>query len=941
MIKLSKGKYMKILITMTLCLLCAQIISADVKDILRIVNEELTEVFRLSKQMQHKNPEITLRLAELTLEKARLTKQVEFNEYIILSPEQKSEKLKQDFFKNSKELYKKATSICLATVKKFPKYQNSAEVQYIIGQNYSEQKDFKNARKYLEKSVSVSKKGSQVYVNSRLALAELEYNNKSYDKTYKLYQSAFSESIAREDKWWTKEASIMAWSAYKLEKNSVAIKIMDEVVEKSKSGKYIDVSVTAKRDLALFCAEAGNTERSLELIGNNSGALIKLAEHLRTKGKMKEATAILKNVETSADQDNYSLLSLLESYQGSEEFTQHLKVSEKLFDLDKNGKLTKDEREIFQGQIQWAGSALQRKNKPELVEKYFTMLGSYKSKPQGKLNLLIGESYAKNKNPIKAHEFYNKAFEKFLESKDVTLMQQSLDLIFLVLADKKYKSENKDADLQTAYQKAITYFPRADKTRKIYEKNFRIALDLKKPEDAEKIIHTFNSTWPKEKITTEAMIAEIVDYQIKVKNITEAQKWSKLITEDPNYKIGLRVTGQIRKKILAIQIDDRSNSKDPSKNIEALKAYVELYNVESATHLEKFEAALNISILLHKLSKAKHLAKWAEKALSNAKIENVESKITEFLNFSILLYDMQYFVEAESLSKSISIKLCNSKNKKREHFFSNTFNLTLINSRFDEAIETTKSALKCGISKKSVEELNKSFFNALVINQQWKALQKYLSDYETNSNILPDAIWYNELLLRKLSLNESEVIKKQLKLFNEAKRMKINLSIESLDTIATHQFTKVEELIAENNKITLAFPEKIFNTTIEKKFGNIQKIIESVLKLRPLGTPKSVLYGYRIIITSIIVLRDEISEFKPENVSDSFLSSFKKGMQDFVKQLDDQKLNYANEAMKIISKQKLLSEDALWLNQIAKNDFPIMYYYSKEPLLMDRQGSSN
>jgi tetratricopeptide (TPR) repeat protein len=931
---------MKKIITIVLCLFCAQIFCADAKNILEIVNEELTEVLRLSKQMQHKNPELTLRLAELTLEKARLTKQIEFNEYIALTPEQKSVKVKQDFFKNSKELYKKATSICIATAKKFPKYQNSAEVQYIIGQNFAEQKDFKNARKYLEKSVSVSKKNTQIFVNSRLALAEIEYNNKSYDKAYKLYQNAFNESNAREDRWWTKEASMMAWCAYKLNKNPTAIKIMEEVIEKSKSGKFIDVSNTAKRDLALFSAEAGDTERALELLGNNSGALIKLAEHLRTKGKMKEASAILKNIETSGEQDNYSLLSLLESYQGNEDFPSHLKVCEKIFELDKTGKLTKDEREIFQGQLQWAGSSLQRKNKPELVERYFSMLGSYKSKPQGKLNLLIGESYAKNKNPNKAHEYYNKAFENFLSNKDSASMQQSLDLIFLALADKKYKGESKDADLQSAYQKAITYFPRSEKTRKIYEKNFRIALDLKKPEDAEKIIHTFNSTWPKEKITTEAMIAEIVDYQIKNKNLPEAQKWSKLINENPDYKIGLRVTSQIRKKILAIQIDDRSNSKDPSKNIEALKAYVELYNVESATHLEKFEAALNISILLHKLSKAKHLSKWAGKALTHAKKEDVESRITEFLNFSILLYDMQYFAEAESLSKAISVKLCNSTNKKKDHFFSNTFNLGLINSHFDEAIETTKMALKCGIPKKSVNELTKSFLNGLVINQQWKPLQKYLPEFEKESNIIPDSIWYHELLLKKLSLNDSEVIKKQLEIFNDAKRMKIELSIDSLDTIASHQFTKVETLVNENNKITLSFPEKVFNTTIEKKFGNIQKIIESVLKLRPLGTPKSVLYGYRVIITSILSLKNEISDFKPENVSETFLASFKKGMQDLINQLEDQKIKYANEAMKTINKEKLLSEDALWLNQIAKNDFPIMYYYSKEPLLMDRQGSS-
>jgi len=265
--------------------------------------------------------------------------------------------------------------------------------------------------------------------------------------------------------------------------------------------------------------------------------------------------------------------------------------------------------------------------------------------------------------------------------------------------------------------------------------------------------------------------------------------------------------------------------------------------------------------------------------------------------------------------------------------------LSLINSHFDEAMATTQAAQKCGIPEKSINELKKSFFDSLVINQQWKTLDKFLPTYEKESYILVDAIWYYEILLKKLSLKENNIMKKQLELFNYGKQKKITLSVESLDTIANHQFSKVEEQVENNKKIHLAFPEKAFNSTLEKKFGNIQSIVDSVVKLRPLGTPKSVLYGYRLIIKSIIDFKQEIINFKPENVSESFLVSFSKGMNEFVKQLNDQKNNYANEATKLISKEKLLSEDALWLKQISKDEFPVLYYYSKEPLLMDRQGS--
>ena len=87
------------------------------------------------------------------LEKARLTKQVELNQYLTLDPLKRSEKTKQAYFVNSKALYKNATAICIATIKKFPKYNNSAEVQYIIAQNYIEQNNIKDAKNYLERAI--------------------------------------------------------------------------------------------------------------------------------------------------------------------------------------------------------------------------------------------------------------------------------------------------------------------------------------------------------------------------------------------------------------------------------------------------------------------------------------------------------------------------------------------------------------------------------------------------------------------------------------------------------------------------------------------------------------------------------------------------------------------------------------------------------------------
>ena len=99
---------------LALLILCSQSFGLSLdsrrEKIIEIINEELSEVERLAKQTRYRNPDHLLRMAELNLEKARLWREKENQEYLSLSNAKRRRAKKSRYFKKSSSFFKKATS---------------------------------------------------------------------------------------------------------------------------------------------------------------------------------------------------------------------------------------------------------------------------------------------------------------------------------------------------------------------------------------------------------------------------------------------------------------------------------------------------------------------------------------------------------------------------------------------------------------------------------------------------------------------------------------------------------------------------------------------------------------------------------------------------------------------------------------------------------------
>ena len=68
-------------------------------EIIRIVDEELSEVYRLAQQQDFRQPDTILRISELNLEKARHWKEAENEKYLALEPEKRRNADKKSYFR--------------------------------------------------------------------------------------------------------------------------------------------------------------------------------------------------------------------------------------------------------------------------------------------------------------------------------------------------------------------------------------------------------------------------------------------------------------------------------------------------------------------------------------------------------------------------------------------------------------------------------------------------------------------------------------------------------------------------------------------------------------------------------------------------------------------------------------------------------------------------
>lgn len=926
------------------------------KELISVIDQELKEVTRLNKQTRTSNPDLLLRMAELLLEKARLTKEIENTKFMSLSSEKRAKSNKKKYFKKSNSYFVQAQKTCKLILKKFPRFKNKSDVYYIMAYNAKEFQQESKAQKYFSKSIGNSKKKNFTNTRSQIALAEIYFNKGQYEKAIPLYRNAFSRKSHR-DKWYTKDSYNLAWSYYRVGQKTKAIKIMRKAYDLSKSSKYVDMTFSIERDLAYFYTDSGRVNEAVKFykeIGKNIAAnLLKVSTYLINRGKYSQAEKTLiqalryKVSEAEEIQVNIKLLSLYERFG---KYEKHLKVTKTLVKYNNQKKLNVEQAKILDYHLRRVGAIIQKQvsgkqyksrkkvqsSKARLAVGYFNLLMLHDPSLDYKYSFLGAETYYAAGMNNTAAKKYSESLKLSNKKGSKKYAKLSNEGMMAALAGKGITKKTKDSYLEVVYLNYLRENPRTKKSDKIYQRLFSIYFAKKDIPSCESTLISYKKNFPKNYSTQEAMLARIMDNYKKKGDVAGIKKWVTRI-DSGEFKVSKKYAKKVRMALLTMQFDgvEKANTKGEKKK--ALGLYVEIYKDSSSNKEAKKNAAYNIAILFHELGDNYRSFGWSKRALSHMNGKNVKRFQSSFLTIANDLYGSQMYLESGELYETVFNKTCKLRSSNKPVFLKNSILVQLTEHNHEQAVKIMKSSYRCNIPASMINELELEILKYYVENKMWDSAVNQLGKLNSSKAIYKDLIYPAGKIRRAFlaSGRTSKAKDMEKKILYYYKKSK-NVQLEALDIVASVKLGLLERRVQGLTSFELSFPDKKFNALLKRKFKELDGVTSQAIKLMKIGSGKGMMRSYSRLIYSYNHVINEIESFTPPGKSPEYITSFKRSMKQLVKPLSNKVVDFKKEATKQMNKNKIMSKENAWI--VYGDKFVPEFILNNSGVLMDRGG---
>lgn len=928
--------------------------------ILTLVDEEMTELLRLSKQQDHSNPSIQLRLAELYLEKARVIKEKENDRFLSMSANERNQTNKNSIFATSTKFFSRANDICLGMLKRFKNFKDKGDVYFILAYNAKEFNKTDKAKDFFSKALDSSNKNSKIYAKSSLALAEIYFNEKKYSKAAELYEDSLEK---KRDRWWTKDALNLAWCYSKLGKDDRAISLAKEVYEKSSSGNFIDMRSQVMRDIALFYAQAEKIDEGISFyksVGEDlSSRLVKLARLLLDEGRPTQAEKVLKEakrvVKGQAEivEANLILLNLFEKYG---KFEQHINVIQEMVELNQNDPLESQALEVVKFQTKKVGAIIQRqvvgntyagtpavrKAKAALAARYYDVLAKLEGKaPQENYFIKAETSYSVG-NYDEALESYSKSYEQAKSRGDKKHINLSLEGMLATLAQDSLSEKSKNLYLAPTYTRYLNNNPTSNNAPKIFQKLFKIHLDQKDAGKAEEVLEQFKRAYPQDEKIQEAMVANIMELHRDTKNTAEIVRWMKKI-QAKEYKVSPEYAKKLRSLALTMQFENAEKATTKGEKKSAMVEYFRIFKDPSSSKAAQKNAAYNIAVLFFELNNLEKTYEWGQASLKFMDAEDTKKFDASFLAMSSALFERRDFEKSAKLSEVVLEKICRTDSVRKKIFFKNAVIVYLADNKIDEAEKLIEKAQSCDIPASFIQESQADILKNYAENERWSSYTNTLAKLEDNPAIRPQLI-RPMFTLRKIYADHGDDAKARalearlLSYYTEAKKQKKEIPLEGLDVIASFGIISLEKEVKKLNNVTLAFPEDVFNKALKEKLQQLEVITTRATQVFDVGSGIGVVKAYQYLVESYQRTVKEIRDFSPEGKSPEYVASFKKSMEDLTRPILAKGEEYLKDAQEQIEKNAILSHDNYWFFASTRVPLRLEYRFIKNGVIMDRGG---
>jgi hypothetical protein len=899
------------------------------KQILSIVDEELHEVTRISKQENFSSPDTLLRISELYLEKARLWREAENENYLAIPPEQRRNLKKNDYFKTSAQFFDAANEHCHIIIKRFPKYKGIGEVYYILAFNYKELGNTTEAQKYFSLASGNSAQSPKVGYKSKLALADFNFNAHKYSEAIPLYEVALGKL---DEKWWTKDAFNLAWSYYRVKLYDKAITLMKDVHRKSSSDKYINMKASVERDIAIFFVDAGRINEAVkfyESLGiNYTDQFVKIANTIINQGRFTQAEALLDQaakLEKNRDKRISIHLTQLDLFDKYNKIEEHLVICRELLKQHEVKSFSDDDLKRFSYHVDKKAAELQKatasdvykqvprvqKQKSQQAIAYFEMAAQLQPQQKAEKIFFQGETAYAVGDFGNALNLYIRAFDEARTGNDKKISAQSLEGMLSSLGQNSLDKKIAERYYVPVYSRYLIHDAKSSRASAIYVKLFNSQYDSGDLAGAEKTLNVFAHNFPGDENTQEGMLAKIMEHYRAKKDYAAVKRFMGQI-DDGKYRVSKKYAEALKNLMTKIQIEGVQQSLERGEKDVALKGYHQIYQNPDSTAKAKINAAYNLSALYYELGDSQSSYQWAVTALKDMDLQDVVKFSDSFLSISAGLFLKQRFDQSADLSHRILAKLCKENSSNKSVAYKNAVFIALANEKVDKAMEVKDLGKTCMIPDAVITEVTLELIKDLVRLKRWQQVETELLALENNSKNVPFLIKpYEELRKSYLALGDNgqarQIEEKQHKFYNTSRTQKLDVPVEALDLMAAKYMANIHEAKIKLDQIGLRFPESEFNNSVKMKLQMLDQMALQVNAIQKTGSGKGIVEAYKIVIAAYEEFATKLREFSPEGKSPEYVTSFQKAMSEVYNPILLNAAKQRAEVRKLIIDNKILT----------------------------------
>jgi hypothetical protein len=929
------------------------------KQILEIVDQELSEVTRLAKQENFGSPDTLLRVSELNLEKARLWRETENEQYLAIPPEERRSVNKKDYFKKSAQYFEAANDAAEVVVKRFGRYKAIEEVYYILAYNHKELGNNDLARKYFELSAGKSSSKSKIKLKSNLALADFKFNAHQYAEAIPLYESGLSKINER---WWTKDAFNLAWCYYRTRNYDKAISLMRDVHRKSGDSKYINMKTNVERDIGIFFIDAGKMNEAVKFytsLGiNYTEQFIKIATSITTQGRFSQAESLLEEASKFEKDRNRKItigLAQLDLFDKYNKVEQHLEVSQSLMKLHLEKAFDQDDLKKFTYQVNKKAAELQKvvaaqtykdvpkvqKAKSSQAMSYFELASQLSPAQKGEKIFYQAETAYAAGDYAKSLELYLKSFESSVASQDKKLISQTIEGMLSSLGQEGLNKSIADRFYIPVYTKYLSVDKKSERANSIYVKLFNAQMEKGDVSDGEKTLADFAASFPQDYKTQEGMLAKVMEHYRSKKDYSKVKSYVAAIN-DGQFKVSKKYAEALRSLMTKIQIEGVQQSLEKGDKDIALKGYHKIYEDSQSTPKAKVNAAYNLSVLYYEMGDTNQSYEWGVTALNEMEAADVVKFADSYLTIAAGLFLKQNFTESADLSHKLLSKICKEDSSNKVVAFKNAAFIALANGDIDKALEIKEFGKTCLIPDAVITEVSLELTKDLSKQKKWEQVEAQMIELEKNSKNYPVLIRPYEDL-RKVYVNlgdmgrAKEIEQKQNQFFEQSRTQKLDIPVESLDLMAGRMISSILEKKARLDQIQLQFPENEFNNAVKAKLQLLDQMAQQVNLIQKIGSGKGIVDAYKIVIESYELFGESLKKFTPEGKGPEYIESFQAAMSKVYLPILETARKQRNEIKKLVHDNKILSLSNFSVLFSASEGFK-RYFSPKQAVLMERGG---